>query len=186
MKITLKIYFLLFCVLAGAQSFAKLTDAQIKAIRERQPGLTSKSVQRRLMRVNEHLVQNNRKAAIEILEKMVKESKYRPFEMGKIWQSLAYAYAQTEQYPKARNAFKQVIKINALPYKPHMQSIFAISQLLVMAEKYNEAESYLNDYFALADKENPDAHMFSATISFHKGNKKKALTSILKALKISK
>ncbi|CAM9943335.1 unnamed protein product, partial [Chrysoparadoxa australica] len=181
-----KLAFLSACLLSVIGASAKITEAQKQALKARQPGLTSQSVQRRLMRANEHIVQNNRKAAIEILEKMVQGNNYRPFEMAKVWQTLAYAYAQTEQFPKARKAFAEVIKINALPYKPHMQSIFALAQLQVMAEKYKEAEGTLDDYFALADVENPDAYVFSATISFHKGEKKKALESILKALKISK
>lgn len=182
----LKIFFLSVCVLGVLPVSAKITAAQKRELKARKPGLTSKSVQRRLMRANEHIVQNNRKAAIEILSKMAAENKYRPFEMAKVWQTLAYAYAQTEQFAKARNAFAQVIKKNALPYKPHMQSIFALAQLQVMAEKYKQAESTLNDYFALAETENPDAYVFSATISFHKGEKKKALKSILKALSLTK
>lgn len=173
--------FLCFTLSAGA----KYTEKDKQALLQRAPGLTSKSVQRRLMRANEMMAQDNRKGAIEILEKMTEKS-YRPFESAKVWQTLAYAYAQTEQYPKARKAFKKVIDLNALPYKPTLQSIFALAQLQLMAEKYKEAEAALNDWFALTNEPRPDAFVFKATIEYHKGDKKAALDSILKALSIAK
>ncbi|MCF8059726.1 MAG: tetratricopeptide repeat protein [Bacteriovoracaceae bacterium] len=180
-----KIIFVSFGLLNfGVQ--AKYSEEQIRELQNRQPGLTSKGVQRRLERANELIVQDNRKGAIEILEKMAEKENYRPFELGKIWQALAYAYAQTEKYDKARNAFKKSIEVNSLPYKPTLQSIFALAQLQVLAEKYDQAEKTLSDWFSLSKEEKPDAYVFSATIQFHKGLKKEALNSILKALSISK
>lgn len=182
----IKIQLLSLILLFAVTAHATVTEAQKKALKSRQPGLTSQSVQRRLMRANELVVQNDRKGAIEILEKMTEKDNYRPFEKAKIWQTLAYAYAQTEKYDKAREAFKKVISLDAMPYKPHLQSVFALAQLQVMAEKYKLAEKTLEDYFALSDEVKPDAHVFSATISYHKGDKKAALTSILKALELVK
>lgn len=167
---------------AGAQYSAQ----QKQELLDRRPGLTSKSVQRRLMRANEFIVKDNRKEAINILEKMTKKSNYKAFEKAKIWQTLAYAYAQTEKYPLARKAFKNSIDQNALPYRPTLQSIFALAQLQLMDEKYSAAEKYLRDWFSLSKEQKPDAYVFLATIQFHKGEKKKALTSILKGLELSK
>ena len=164
---------------------AEYTAQQKQELLNRQPGLTSKSVQRRLMRANELMAQDNRKGAIEILEKMT-EKNYRPFEKAKIWQTLAYAYAQSEKYKKARNAFEMSVKQNALPYKPTLQSIFALAQLQLMAENYSAAEKALSDWFSLSKDKKPDAFVFLATIQFHKGQKKKALASILEGLKLAK
>lgn len=169
-------------LLQGAQ--AQYTAQQKQELLNRQPGLTSQAVQRRLMRANELMAQDNRKDAIEILEKMTDKT-YRPFEMAKIWQTLAYAYAQTEKYDKARNAFKKSVEQNALPYKPTLQSIFALAQLYLMAEKYKDAEKALSDWFSLSTEAKPDAYVFLATIQFHKGEKKKALESILKGLAVA-
>jgi tetratricopeptide (TPR) repeat protein len=165
---------------------AKYTAQQKQELLDRQPGLTSKSAQRRLMRANEFIVKNDRAEAIKILEKMTQKTNYRPFEKAKIWQTLAYAYAQQEKYPQARKAFKSAIDQNALPYKPTLQSIFALAQLELMNEKYSTAEKYLSDWFSLSKEEKPDAYVFLATIQFHKGEKKKALNSILKGLSLAK
>lgn len=165
---------------------AAYSSQQKQELLNRQPGLTSKSVNRRLMRANEMIAQNNRKGAIEILAKMAAENKYRPFEMGKIWQTLAYAYAQTEQFDKARKAFSESVKTNALPYKPTLQSIFALAQLELLAEKFDQAEKTLSDWFSLSDEEKPDAYIFLATIQFNKKEKKKALESALKGISLTK
>jgi tetratricopeptide (TPR) repeat protein len=138
------------------------------------------------MRANDFIIKNNRAEAIKILEKMTQKTNYRPFEKAKIWQTLAYAYAQQEKYPKARVAFKKAIDQNALPYKPTLQSIFALAQLQLMNEKYVDAEKYLSDWFSLSKEQNPDAYVFLATIQFHKNEKKKALSSILKGLSLTK
>lgn len=171
-------------LLLSLNSYAK-TNIDKRELLNRQPGLTSKGVQRRLMRANELIIQNNRAGAIEILESMSQKT-YRPFEMGKIWQSLAYAYAQSEKYSKAKFAFKKSIEQNALPYRPTLQSIFALAQLHLMAENYAQAENYLIQWFSLSKEKKPDAYVFLATIKFHKKEKKEALKAILTALRISK
>ena len=178
--------FILIFAFVSTGTQAKYTEAQKQQLLNRQPGLTSKSVQRRLMRANELMAQDNRAEAIKILEKMTQKANYRAFEKAKIWQTLAYAYAQKEKYAKARNAFKKSIDQNALPYKPTLQSIFALAQLQLMAEKYELAEKYLSDWFSISKEQKPDAYVFLATIQFHKGDKKAALASILKGLKIAK
>lgn len=174
---------LILCLSLSAQAKYSAKDKQ--ELLNRAPGLTSKGVMRRLGRANEMMAQDNRKGAIEILAKMTKKN-YRPFEMAKVWQTLAYAYAQTEKYKQAKNAFREAVKLNALPYKPTLQSIFALAQLELMAENYKEAEAALSDWFSLTKEERPDAYVFAATISYHKGDKKAALKSILKGLSIAK
>ncbi|MEC7275224.1 MAG: hypothetical protein VXV96_02800 [Bdellovibrionota bacterium] len=176
--------FLTALLLTGS-AYGNYTAKQIQEIRTRAPGLTSKGVNRRLLRAQEMVVRDDRKGAIQILEGMTAKS-YRPFEMGKIWQSLAYAYAQTDQFDKARNAFKKSIETNALPYKAHLQSLFGLAQLRLMAEKYKLAEDSLGKWFQLTKEERADAYVFKATIAYQKGDKKSALTAILKALQIEK
>ncbi len=152
---------------------------------KRAPGLTSKGAQKRLLRANTYMSKDDRKSAIAILEKMTKKS-YRAFEQAKVWQTLAYAYAQIEKYKKARNAFEMTLKQNALPYKPTLQSLFALAQLEVLAEDYSKAEKNLNLWFKLSNEPNADAHAFMATIAHHKNQKKKALEQILKAIELTK
>lgn len=167
-------------------SFAKmeLNDSYKRELISRAPGLTAKSVQKRLQRATILMSKSAYGKAIEILSNMTKD-KRKPFEMGKIWQTLAYAYAQSEQYPKARNAFEQVIKIDALPYKPTMQSLFALAQLQVMADKYDLALGNMEKWFYFSTEEKPSAYVFMASIYYEKGNKDKALDLVLKALKIT-
>lgn len=173
----------LLCLSLSAQAKYSAKDKQ--ELLNRAPGLTSKGVQRRLMRANELMAQDNRKGAIEILSKMTDKS-YRPFEKAKVWQTLAYAYAQTEKYKEAKKAFREAVKLNVLPYKPTLQSIFALAQLELMSENFKKAEEALSDWFSLTKEERPDAYVFAATIAYHKGDKKSALDSILKGLAIAK
>ncbi len=177
--------FLTISLTFSVSSYAKFDAAAKKELIDRQSGLTSKGVQRRLMRANELIVQNNRAGAIKILESMSKKS-YRPFELGKIWQALAYAYAQSEQYPKAKHAFQKALDQNALPYRPTLQSIFSLAQLHLMDENYEQAQKQLSNWFSLTKIKKADAYVFLATIQFHKKENKLALESILTALSLTK
>jgi tetratricopeptide (TPR) repeat protein len=162
------------------------TPAYKEKLKARMPGLTSKAVQKRLLRANNLMAKNNRKDAIEILKGIVEKDNYRPFELAKAWQTMAYAYAQSEQYKEAKHAFTKSIEMEALPYDPTLQSLFALAQLQVVAEDYNKAEKTLNTWFALSDRENPDAYVFMATIHYNKNQKDKALELVMKAINMSK
>ncbi len=176
----------LFSLLAG-QAFALDASPQYKEkLKSRMPGLTSKAVNKRLLRASKLMAKENRKEAIEILSGITSKGNYRPFEMAKAWQTMAYAYAQSEKYKEARNAFQKSLDTEALPYEPTLQSLFALAQLQVVAEDYTSAEKTLNIWFALSDRENPDAYVFMATIHYNKNQKDKALTLVMKAIKMSK
>jgi len=162
------------------------TPAYKEKLKARMPGLTSKGVQRRLLRANKLMAKDNRKDAIEILKGMVSKDNYRPFEKAKAWQTLAYAYAQSEKYDEAKNAFRKTLEMEALPYAPTLQSLFALAQLQVVAEDYKNAEKTLKTWFALSDEENADAYVFMATIHYNKNEKDQALTLVMKAIKMSK
>ncbi len=176
----------LFSLLAGQAFALEGTPAYKEKLKSRMPGLTSKAVQKRLLRANKLMAKDDRKGAIEILQGITSKSNYRPFELAKAWQTMAYAYAQSEQYKEARTAFQKSLDTEALPYGPTLQSLFALAQLQVVAEDYSKAEKTLNTWFALSDEENPDAYVFMATIHYNKNQKDKALTLVMKAIKMSK
>jgi len=176
----------LFCMLTGQSSALDATPAYKDKLKSRMPGLTSKAVQKRLLRASKMMAKDDRKGAIEILKGITEKTNYRPFELAKAWQTMAYAYAQSEKYKEARHAFRKSIEMEALPYGPTLQSLFALAQLQVVAEDYSKAEKTLTTWFALSDRENPDAYVFMATIQYNKNNKDKALELVLKAIKMSK
>ena len=177
---------LILSVFATGAFAIEATPAYKEKLKGRMPGLTSKAVQKRLLRASKLMAKNNRKDAIDILQGIVEKDNFRPFELAKAWQTMAYAYAQTEKYKEARHAFKKSIEMEALPYDPTLQSLFALAQLEVVAEEYDKAEKTLKTWFALSDKENPDAYVFMATIHYNKNQKDKALDLVMKAINMSK
>ena len=69
------------------------------------------------------------------------------------------------------SAFQKVIDIDALPYVPTMQSIFALAQLQMMDGKNDLALKTIDDWFFLSNEENPAAYVFKASILNDKGDK---------------
>lgn len=172
-----------------SNAFAKVERSRSykDELNNRRPGIASKSVNKKLERAQIMMSKGAYDKAISIL-KNITDSRRRPFEWAKAWQTLAYAYAQSEKYADAQKAFKKVIEIDALPYKPTMQSIFALAQLQMMADKHDEALKTIDDWFFLSKEENPAAYVFKASVLNAKGDKYKdeALNLVLKAIKISK
>lgn len=174
----------------GSDAVAKIerTRSYKSSLTDRRPGITSKTVNKKITRAQIMMSKGAYDKAVSILKSVV-ESKRRPFEWAKAYQTLAYAYAQSEKYPQARQSFEKVIEIDALPYKPTLQSIFALAQLQMMAGKHDAALKTIDDWFFLSNEENPAAYVFKASILHEKGgdaNKEEALKLVLKAISIAK
>ena len=75
-------------------------------LNSRRPGITSNSVNKKLERAQILMSKGAYDKAISIL-KNVTESRRRPFEWAKAWQTLAYAYAQSEKYAAARKCLSE-------------------------------------------------------------------------------
>ena len=190
MKKVKNIFLCLLITSVTAQASVNLNKSDVdgkykQELMNRRAGLTSKSVNKRITRANILMAKSDYKKAVDIL-KGITESKKRPFEMAKAWQTLAYAYAQNEQYPEARNAFSKVLEIDALPYGPTMQSLFALAQLQMMDEKYDVALTTIQKYFVLAQEIKPAVYVFRASIFSEKGKKDLALKDVLKAIDMIK
>jgi tetratricopeptide (TPR) repeat protein len=176
-------------VVTVSNAFAKVERSRSykDELSNRRPGMTSRSVNKKLERAQIMMSKGAYDKAISILTNLT-NSRRNPFETAKTWQTLAYANAQSEKYAGARKAFKKVLEIDALPYKPTMQSIFALAQLQMMDGKHDLALKTIDDWFFLSNQENPAAYVFKASILNEKGDKFKdeALKLVLKAIKISK
>lgn len=189
-KIALLFSLALSASIFGTDALAKIerTDGYKKELIGRQPGITSEGVNKKITRAQIMMSKGAYDKAISILNGLV-DSNRRPFEFAKAYQTLAYAYAQSEKYPQAREAFEKVLEVDALPYKPTLQSIFALAQLQMMGEKHDAALKSIDDWFFLTTEENPAAYVFKASILHEKGgdkNKDEALKLVLKAIEISK
>jgi len=178
-RLIILFYFLLsLCGNFSAASF----NFNKEELQSRQSGLTSKSVQKRISRAYHYMGKKEYKDAIRILKNITDTAVNRPFELAKAWQTLAYAYAQSDDYPRAKGAFSKVLEINSLPLAPTLQSLFALAQLEGMDKNHRRALQLMQEWQRLNTQKNPAAAIFMASLYYALKNNDRALDFVLEGI----
>ena len=187
MKTLTTILTTIICLFFSASSLGmhhKDLAAYKKELYNRIPGLTSKSVQKRLLRADNFMANNNLKGAIKILEQMAQKDRYRKFEKAKVLYKLAFAYAQEEKYKKVKMTLAKVIEVDALPARQTIESLFGLAQLQAMDNDVDNAYKNMKIWFALVKNKSASGHAFMSTLLYQKNRKEESLQHILKAISL--
>lgn len=159
--------------------------AKKSAIQSRGAGLVSKSILRRNQRASEFMSKDDYKRAIEIYQGITKVSKQK-FEIAQAYNNLGLAYARTEQYKNAINAFESALKQEALPLKPTLQSIYSLAQIHTMNKGDAKALKLMQGYFVLSKERRPGALVFMASLLKKKDKVDEALKLVEEAISLTK
>ena len=179
-------YLLVIVFLIYSTSSLGNVSARKKELMNRRPGLVSKATNKKLTRAYQHMANNNYVEAISLLKKSAESAGKNNFAKAKVTQTLAYAYAQSEKYDEALKAFNEVLKLDALPMQPTLQSMFSLAQLLTMKERHKDALKIMGEWFQLTNKPTADAFVFAATLYHALDNQEQALKLVEKAISMTK
>ena len=179
--------FLLFTLLVTTvpDLAAKDWSGYKNRLKSRTEGILSPRVQKRIIRSQQLMTRDNYAKAFEILEKIANKSNASNYEKSRVLYTLSFGYAQKEQYTKARNALKQILELDALPYKQTLQCIFSLAQFLALDNNLDGAKEKMEQWFALSDTPHPPAYIFMANIMYQKKNNTKALELVLKGISLT-
>lgn len=178
---------ILLCFLLLFSTQAKTNwEALKRSLDSRATKAVNPNIHKRMQRAQKYIAAKDYKKAIEILEGAVQSAKNYPYAKASVYQSLGYAYAQSENYKKALPAFKNAIEMNVLPKHITIQVLFSLAQLMGMNNEQAGAIDLMEGYFVINDKPLPAAHVFMATL--YEGIKKrdKALFHVEKAISMVK
>lgn len=180
-------YFIIFISLIQSLSAVENTNwkALKSSISSRGAGVVSKSILRRNQRASEFMSKDDYKRAIEIYIGITKVSKQK-FEIAQAYNNLGLAYARTDQYKKAINAFESALKLNVLPLRPTLQSMYSLAQIHTMNKGDDKALKLMNGYFVLAKDRRPGALVFLASLLKKKDRTDEALKLVEEAISLSK
>ena len=178
---TLFLSILLFSHVANAKDWKNYK----KELEYRAEGFLSQRIQKRITRSQEFMARGNYQKAFEILENIVAKTNISRFEKAKVLYTLAFAYAQKEQYSKAQKAFEKILSMDVLPYDPTLRSLFSLAQFLALNNDLVGAEKKMNQWFALSNKPHPPAYIFMANIMYQKKNVPKAMEMVLKGISLT-
>ena len=177
--------FLLLLILFSPSVIAKDWSGYKNRLQSRTDGILSPRIQKRIIRSQQFMARDNYKKAFEILEKIANKSNSSKFEKARVLYTLSFAYAQKEQYSKARKALETILDLDVLPYKQTLQCIFSLAQFLALQDDLDGAKKKMDQWFALSDKPYPPAYIFMANIMYQKKNNAKALELVLKGISLT-
>lgn len=119
---------------------------------------------------------------IKSMERWCKKS-CNDYEKAQVHRFYAFSYYSLEDYPKAIQAYKQVVsKSPNIPIGVELDSLFALSQLSFAQENYNDALKYLTDWMNLSTIVGADKYFLRGSINYSKGDKKAAKVDVDRAV----
>ncbi len=160
-------------------------SAKVSALKSRRAALTSKGVFKKLSRANDLSAKEKYTQALNILEKLLVQTKKRPYEYAQTLQSRAFVYSSKGDYKKAIRDFEEVVRLGSLPYQPTISSMYTLSQLYAQIGNSKKALKLLEEWFQSVEQATPAAYVFYGTMLFEQGKKKEALANVDHAISIS-
>lgn len=108
------------------------------------------------------------------------------YELANMYNFYAFIYFQQEQYPKAIQAYKNVLKQPDLPIAMEVGTNYSLAQLYFVTEDYGKAIGALNAWFKVAENPQPDAYVLLAQAYYQNKQYDKSLANVEKAMRLAK
>jgi tetratricopeptide (TPR) repeat protein len=121
------------------------------------------------------------RAILETLRE--KEARLNDHEKALLYQSYGYLEAAEERYPEAIAHLETCLAQNALPEAGQLQTLYNLSQLYLATERFPEAVKSLSRWLRDTKDRPPDALYMLAAAYYQHGERKKALTPAILAVR---
>lgn len=108
------------------------------------------------------------------------------YELANMYNFYAFIYYSQEQYGKAIQAYKDVLKQSNLPLAMEVSTNYSLAQLYFVTEEYNKAIQALNEWFKVAENPQPDAFVLLAQAYYQNKQFDKSLANVEKAMRLAK
>lgn len=128
----------------------------------------------------------NYKEAIAILDKLKASDRLNDAELAQVWNILGYIYFSTEEYPKAQNAYAQILKLPKANAGTVLAARYSQAQAYFVDEKFKEGVAALKDWFKETDEPPASAYVLMAQGLHQMNDYDGALKNIEIAIKMYK
>ncbi|ABA57130.1 TPR repeat protein [Nitrosococcus oceani ATCC 19707] len=106
-------------------------------------------------------------SALKQLTALQDEVNGKAYEQAVVLQTLGYVYSSLEKYPKAIQAFKASLALDALPARVTHDLRYGLAQLYMATEQYGKALQLLEAWFKAAESPPAEAHVLAASAYYH-------------------
>ena len=187
------IHLFLICLVSFFSCFVSAQsewDALKKELQNRPIVLMSKTMNRKITRVHRLMRKKNKSSlskAQSILTEITKSSSMDS-EKAEAYRLLGINSLQQKEFKSAIQFLQQSIDLKTLSYRQYLDTILILAQIhLSLKESRSKlkAQKYLQKWFALADKPQPQSHALMAYVYYMQKKKKKALKEVYKAIDLA-
>jgi len=186
MVLILAIFLLAGLAIANpSRMIALASESERQDLDNRNIGLTSQGTFKRLQRALNYLDGDKFERGLDILLRLEKTTKNRPYELAQVQQNIAFAYAQKGDYKNSIVYFEKVLAKKNLPAGPTLMGMYTLAQLLMTVEKYRQGIEVLKKWFSFVEKPGASAYALMATALSETKQKREALKFIDKGISLS-
>ncbi len=147
----------------------------------------TESTYNKLSGIYEDIGEENYAEAAADLEKLLNKADDDGYERAIILQALGHTDSSRERYDRALRYFKESVALDALPNMQQFQMMFAIAQLEIMNERYQEGLETLNEWFCKVppDQIKANAYVLRANAYIELEDYRASLRAINKAIEMT-
>jgi len=181
-----------FISFSPALSQSQETAQDLKSLKthlqRRSTHLMSKRMSRRFRRIHTWMTSSNKEnvdRARQSLKEIADASDVHPSERAKALLLLGEVYSTDNDYTQAIQYYERALQGVHISYYEYLKNLLTLAHLYITWEKYDKAQSYIQKWMALKDKDRPEAYAMLATVHYQKGKKRSALKEMEKAISMS-
>ncbi|MDE0150976.1 MAG: tetratricopeptide repeat protein [Bdellovibrionales bacterium] len=182
------IFISFFTVLSQSQDIAQDLQTLKKRLQRKSTHSMSKRVSRKFRRIHTWMMsakKENVDRARKSLKEIIDASNSHPSEQAKALLLLGEIYSLNNNYTQAVQSYEQALQGEHVSYYEYLKYLLTLAHRYMALENYDKAQSYVQKWMALKDKDRPTAYALLAFIYYQKGKKKEALAEIERAINMS-
>jgi tetratricopeptide (TPR) repeat protein len=157
-----RIILLLICSLFAAGSALAQDDEDGSNQKTKQAQAVSKEFYDRIQKAQELIDADDQQAALRMLNDLKGKKGITEYELQQVLNYIGFVNYNLDNVDGAMAAYEEMIRIPSIEEQIKKQTIYTMSQLSTMQEKYDKALKLLDEYFVLETNPAPDAYILYA------------------------
>ncbi len=173
----------LACGGASAQSQRASKDDDTKT---KQAQAVSKEVYERIQKAQEMVDAENYQGALRSLNSLYNPDKLTEYEQANVLNYLGFVYYNMDNMREAIGIYQKLLAIPSLEPQMAKQTTFTMAQLLTVEERYREALTTTDKWFALEPNPGPQPFILKAQIHYHLNEYQAMVAPIESAMQVAR
>ena len=157
-----RVILLLICGVFAAGSALAQDDEDGSNQKTKQAQAVSKEFFDRIQKAQEMIDADDQQGALQMLNSLKTKKGITEYELQQVLNYIGFVNYNLDNVDAAMAAYEEMIRIPSIEEQIKKQTIYTMSQLSTMQEKYDQALKFLDEFFVLETNPAPDAYILYA------------------------